>query len=154
MKEDLDKIFCKYPANKKDRLIPILQEIQEVAGHLTDEILTQVGKELNLPANKIYGVAAFYDQFRFQGRGQYHIRVCKGTACHIHGTSTYVNEIQKQLKIKHGKTSKDKKYSLEITNCLGACSSAPVIQVNDLYFTQVNPQDLDKILRSLKEKSE
>jgi NADH-quinone oxidoreductase E subunit len=153
-KENLENIFSKYPVNKKDGLLPMLQEIQDQHGYLTDELLAAVGKYLNLPANKVYGVATFYDQFRFHPLGQYHIRVCKGTACHLLGTSTYLHEIEKQLKVKAGTISKDRKFSLEISNCQGACESAPVIHINENFYTHVTAADLERIIRSLKEKTE
>jgi NADH-quinone oxidoreductase subunit E len=153
-KENLENILSKYPANKKDALLPILQDIQELEGYLTDELLTVVGKYVNLPSNKVYGVATFYDQFRFHPQGVHHVRICHGTACHLFGSSTYLEEIEKQLKVKSGHTSKDKRFSLEISNCMGACESAPIIQVNDSFYTNVTAVDLDRIIRSLKEKTE
>ena len=149
-----ESIISKYPANKKDGLIPMLQELQEQHGHLSEEMLTEVGKYLNIPANKVYGVATFYDQFRFHPRGLYHIRVCKGTACHLFGAATYLDELQKQLKVKAGQVSKDRKFSLEISNCLGGCDAAPVIQVNEQFHAHVTAEDLTTIIQSLKEKTE
>jgi NADH-quinone oxidoreductase subunit E len=152
-KEDLEIILSKYPGNKKDGLLPILQEIQDKQGYLTDELLAGVGKYLNLPSNKVYGVATFYDQFRFHPQGLYHIKLCRGTACHLFGSATYLEEIEKQLKVKAGTTSRDRRYSLEISSCMGACESAPVLLVNETYYAHVTPVDLEKILRSLKEKT-
>jgi NADH-quinone oxidoreductase E subunit len=153
MKENLENILSKYPVNKKDGLLPILQDIQQEQGYLTDELLTEVGKYLSLPANKVYGVATFYDQFRFHPRGQFHIRICRGTACHLFGSSTYLDELEKQLKIKSGYISKDGKFSLEISNCMGACESAPIVQINDTFHTLVTENDLERIIRSLKDKT-
>ena len=153
-KEHLENILSKYPVNKKDGLLPILQEIQQEQGYLTDELLSEVGKYLKLPSNKVYGVATFYDQFTFHPQGQFHIRICRGTACHLYGSSTYVEELETQLKVKTGNTSKDRKFSLEISNCLGACESAPIVQVNEVFHTNVTAVDLDKIIRSLKEKTD
>ncbi len=154
MKELLAKILSKYPAGKKEGLLPILQEIQKQQGFLPEELLSEVGKYLNLPANKVHGVAAFYDQFRFRPLGQTHFKICRGTACHLYGSSNYLSELEKQLKVKAGGTSRDRKFSLEITNCLGACESAPVLQVNDKYYPHVTPEELAKIIRSFKEKTE
>jgi NADH-quinone oxidoreductase E subunit len=153
MKEVLEKILPNYPENKKDRLIPILQDIQKECGYLTDEILAEVGKYVNLPVNKVYGVAAFYDQFRFKKEGKTHIRICKGTACYLFGSETYLSELEKQLKVKAGMTSRDGKFSLEIANCMGACESAPIIKVDDTCYPKVSPHDLAVLIRSLKEKS-
>jgi NADH-quinone oxidoreductase E subunit len=152
-KENLELLLSNYPANKKDGLLPILQDIQQQHGYLTDELLVKVGKYLNLPANKVYGVATFYDQFRFHPQGSYHIRICRGTACHLFGTSTYLGQLEDQLNVKAGYTSKDRKFSLEISNCMGACESAPVVQVNENFYTHVTAADLSRIIRSLKEKT-
>ena len=152
--EILENILSKYPSNKKDGLLPILQEVQNRQGHLTEPLLLEIGKYLNLPANKIYGVATFYDQFKFHPRGQYHIRICRGTACYLFGSSTFLEELEKQLKVKAGFTSKDRKFSLEISNCMGACESAPIIHINDVFYTHVTLVDLDRIILSLKEKTE
>lgn len=151
--ETLEKILSKYPVNKKDGLLPILQEIQSQQGFLTDELLKEVGKYLNLPVNKVYGVATFYDQFRFHPEGLFHIRICRGTACHLFGSSTYLHELETQLRVKAGNTSKDRKFSIEVSNCMGACESAPVIQINETFHTHVTATDLDGIIRSLKEKT-
>jgi len=153
-KENLEIIFSKYPVNKKEGLLPILQEIQHQQGYLTDELLAEVGKYLSLPANKVYGVATFYDQFRFHPRGKFHIRICDGTACHLFGSSNCREELEQQLSVKAGTTSKDRKFSLEITNCMGACDSAPIIQVNDTFYTHVTAADFVRIIRVLKEKTE
>ena len=152
--EKLDLILRRFPANRKEGLIPILQEVQNEEGFLTDDLLVEVGRYLSLPANKVYGVATFYDQFRFVTRGKYHIRICRGSTCHLHGSVNLLEELEKNLKVRAGTTTKDRKYSLEICNCMGACDSSPVIIVNDVQYTHVTTADLDKIIRSLKEKSE
>ncbi len=153
-KENLETIFARYPVNKKDGLLPILQEIQDQHGYLTEDLLAEVGRFLNIPSNKVYGVATFYDQFSFHPRGQNHVRICRGTACHLFGSNTYLEELEIQLKVKAGRISKDRKFSLEISNCMGACESAPVVQVNGTYHTHVTTEDLFSIIRSLKEKPE
>lgn len=151
--EMFQSILTRYPANRKDSLLPLLQEIQREQGYLTEEVLNGVGKYLNLPANKVYGVATFYDQFRFHPQGLYHIRICRGTACHLFGSSTFQAELERQLRVKAGQSSKDRRYSLEISNCLGACDSAPVVSVNDTVYTRVTAEMLTSIINGLKEKT-
>ena len=153
MKEIVEKITAGHPLNRKGALLPILQEIQKESGFLTEDLVNEVGQLLNMPANKVYAVAAFYDQFRFSPLGRYHIRLCKGTSCHLFGATTYQAEIENQLKVRAGMTSRDRKFSLEIVNCLGACASSPVVKVNDTTYTRVTPDDLARILQSLKEKT-
>ncbi|MEI6174229.1 MAG: NAD(P)H-dependent oxidoreductase subunit E [Bacteroidota bacterium] len=154
MKEPLEHILTKYPSNRKDALIPILQDIQKEQGYLPEVLLDEVGRYLKVPTNKVFAVAAFYDHFRFKPLGQFHIRICRGTACHLFGSSNYLAELEKQLKVKAGSTSRDRKFSLEISNCMGACESAPVIRINDLYYHHVSPDELTQIIRSLKDKTE
>ncbi|MEI7897306.1 MAG: NADH-quinone oxidoreductase subunit NuoE [bacterium] len=152
--EDLGNILSKYPAGRKDGLLPILQEMQNQQGYLTDELITEAARYLNMPANKVYGVATFYDQFRFHPQGLFHVKICSGTACHLHGSFNYRDELEKHLKVKAGNTSKDRKFSLEVTTCMGACESGPVVLVNETFYTNVTAAGLDKIIRSLKEKTE
>lgn len=152
--ETIEPLLEKYPALKKENLLPLLQDIQSALGHLSDESLDLVAKHLNLPLNRVHGVATFYDQFRFQGKGQHHVRICKGTACHLNGSSTYLKEIEKHLRVRAGHISKDRRYSLEIANCLGACQSAPVIEIDGIYYTNVTPAQLHNLLSNLKEKPE
>lgn len=154
MDQQFLNILSKYPSGKKDGLLPILQEIQEERGFLTEDVLADVSLHLNLPINKIYGVAAFYDQFHFRPHGWNHFRICNGTACYLFGSSTFLKELEKQLKVKAGSTSRDGKFSLEIVTCSGSCDQAPVIQVNETYYTRVTSEGLNKIIHSLKDKEE
>ncbi|MCK9423035.1 MAG: NAD(P)H-dependent oxidoreductase subunit E [Bacteroidales bacterium] len=154
MDQQFINILSEYPAGKKEGLLPILQEIQKERGFLTEDVLADVSLHLNLPINKIYGVAAFYDQFHFHPHGRNHFRICNGTACYLFGSSTFLKELEKQLKVKAGSTSRDGKFSLEIVTCLGSCDQAPVILVNETYYTRVTPGDLNKIIHSLKDKEE
>ena len=84
--KSVETILKEHPNAGRDHLIPILQEVQEAEGYLSQESITKVGKALNLPASKIFGVATFYNMFRFQPKGKYHVMVCRGTACHVKGS--------------------------------------------------------------------
>ncbi len=150
----MDQIFEKYSLKKPENLIPILQEIQEKKGYLTDEIIEKVSVHLGIPTNRIYGVATFYDQFRFRRKGQYHIQVCRGTSCYLCSSSSYLKEIEKLLKVQAGSVTKDKKFSLETVNCMGGCSQSPVIRINSTYYHHLSVADLSRIIRTLREKSE
>ena len=152
--DSLEQILSKFPPGRRDSLLPILQEVQELDGYLDEEALTLIGKRLNIPSNKVYGVATFYDQFRFHPRGRYHIRICRGTACHLIGSSTLQETIETQLRGRAGQVSKDRRVSLEVTQCMGSCQSGPVVTVNDRTYTQVTAADLENILHSLKDKTE
>lgn len=138
MVSSIETLLASYPVNQRDNLIAILQEIQELQGFLSPDSLRAVGRHLNLPVTKIYGIATFYDQFRFEPRGIFHFQICRGTACHILGSQTVLQEIEKALRIKAGQTTRDGKFSLEVTGCMGACSLAPVVWVNGEYHEKVD----------------
>jgi NADH-quinone oxidoreductase E subunit len=148
MKKDTDSILLEYQGATRDALIPILQEVQEHQGFLSEDALVKVGKHLNLPTSKIYGVATFYNQFRFEPKGEYHIQVCRGTACHVLGSATVLDEIQKALKTKAGQTTRDGKFSIEVVACIGACGLAPVICVNGEFHAKVTAESLQQIIQN------
>lgn len=105
---------------------------------------------LMLTASKIYGVATFYDHFRFSPKGEYHITVCKGTSCHLNEGDNLAEEIEKKLKIRAGQVSKDGMFSLESTSCMGACGTGPVISVNGVYHTKMSPSAVNALIDNLK----
>jgi NADH-quinone oxidoreductase subunit E len=150
--EKIDLILQEYKGAKRDSLIPMLQDIQEVEGFLSENSIVKVGNILNLPTSKIYGVATFYNQFRFQPNGKYHVQVCRGTACHVLGSSTVLKEIEKKLKIKAGQTPRDGLFSIEVVACIGACGLAPVISVNGQFFAKVTTDSLIGIIESFRNK--
>lgn len=153
MTEGTREVLNKYLNAERDSLIPILQEIQEVEGWLSEESLTLIGRHLNMPVSNVYGVATFYNQFRFQPQGRYHIQVCRGTACHVLGSATVLEALKKKLKIDVGETSKDGLFSLEIVACIGTCGLAPVININGNFHAGVTTESLDEIIESYKVKN-
>lgn len=148
-----NSILHKHKGAGRDSLIPILQEIQEHDGWLSESSLTEVGKFLNLPVSKIYGVATFYNQFRFQPKGKNHVQICRGTACHVLGSSNVQNELQKILKIKTDETTKDGQFSLEVVACIGACGLAPVLSINGKFYAKVTSESIKEIIESYKEEN-
>jgi NADH-quinone oxidoreductase E subunit len=151
---DLDSILLRYPNAKRDALIPLLQEVQQQHGYLSRESVMQIGKHLKLPPSKIYGVATFYNQFRFQPLGRNHIQVCRGTACHVKGSAAVLETIKRELKIEPGQTSRDGLFSLEVVACIGACGLAPVICINGEFHAGVTTQKVGKILETYRQKSQ
>jgi len=150
--EDIEPILKKHANARRDALIPILQEVQEAQGYLSREAVVRIGEHLKLPASKIYGVATFYNQFRFQPKGKYHFMVCRGTACHVKGSARGLEMAQKILKLKPGQTSRDGTFSLEIVACMGACGLAPVVNVNGEFYAKVTPKKLARIIAECREK--
>jgi NADH-quinone oxidoreductase subunit E len=147
---ELGAILSAYPERSKSQLIPILQDVQDRLGFLSENAIVDVSRYLNLPTSKIYGVATFYNQFRFQPQGKYHIQVCRGTACHVLGSATVLEELQNELKIKAGKTSSDGQFSIEVVACIGACGLAPVICVNGEFHAKVTRESLKSIVNNLR----
>ncbi|MEW5821504.1 MAG: NADH-quinone oxidoreductase subunit NuoE [Cyanobacteriota bacterium] len=140
------KILNNYPSAGRDKLIPILQDIQEEFGYLSKESIMETSEYLRLPASKIYGVASFYNQFKFQARGKYEIQVCRGTACHVQGSAKVLNAIKNKLKIDPGQTTRDGLFTLEVVACIGACGLAPVICINGEFYAQMTPEKVEKII--------
>lgn len=145
-----EKILRKYPDPRRENLIPLLQEIQEQNGYVSRETIIEIGAHLRLPASKIYGVATFYNQFRFNPPGKYHIQICRGTACHVKGSSNVLDMLQRELKIKAGQTSRDGLFSIEVVACIGACGLAPVISINGEFHANVNSKKIQSILKQLR----
>jgi NADH-quinone oxidoreductase E subunit len=151
---DISVILERYPNASRDDLIPILQEVQEEAGFLSRESVIIISRHLNLPASKIYGVATFYNQFRFQGIGRYHVQVCRGTACHVKGSLKVLETITRELKIQPGQTTRDGLFSIEVVACIGACGLAPVININGEFYAQLTPEKVTGIIDTLRKEAE
>lgn len=149
MKEKVNAILEMYSHSGRDSLIPILQEIQEQVGCLNEDAVVMVGKHLNIPTSKIYGLATFYNQFRFEKKGKYHIQSCNGTSCRMNGSKWIIDYIEKNLKIKNGQTTRNGLFSLEVLTCMGACHLGPVISINGEYYTELTPAKLKSILDEL-----
>jgi NADH-quinone oxidoreductase subunit E len=149
----IEPILKQHPKAKRDALIPLLQEVQEAQGYLSREAIVRLGQHLGLPASKVYGVATFYNQFRFQPKGKYHFMVCRGTACHVKGSAKGLEMVSKLLKLKPGQTSRDGQFSLEVVACMGACGLAPVVNLNGEFYAQVSPKKLATIIAECREAS-
>jgi NADH-quinone oxidoreductase subunit E len=139
---------------KRDSLIPILQKAQEVHGYLSEEAIAEIGRHLKLPASKVYGVATFYNQFRFTPKGKYHIMLCRGTACHVKGSLKLLDAVTRTLKLQPGQTSRDGLFSLEVVACMGACGLAPAISVNGEVYAKVTPKKVERIIEECRAKED
>lgn len=142
-----EHIFKNYEAKDKSSLIPLLQDIQSIYGYLPEAALQDISDFVDMPLSRIYGVATFYNQFRLTPLGENIIRVCRGTACHVKNSSNILFAIETALNIKAGETTRDKKFTIEIVNCIGACSIAPVVTVNEDYYGRISVKDIPNILK-------
>lgn len=147
-KEKIEE-FEIYINDNKDRmgaLMPVLQFAQEHFGYLPLEMLQLVSRRLNIPLSEIYGVCTFYSQFTFVPVGEYKINVCLGTACYVNGAQTILEEIEKELGIKHGQTTPDLKFSIIEARCLGDCSLAPVVIINEDVYPNLKKDDIKAMI--------
>lgn len=148
----VERVIKRYPKAGRDSLIPILQAVQSEQGYLSEDAVVSIGRHLQIPASKVYGVATFYNMFRFQPKGKYHVMVCRGTACHVKGSKKVLDMVTKALKIEPGKTSRDRLFSLEVVACMGACGLAPVVNINGEFYAKVTPMKLSRIIEGCRAK--
>ncbi|MBP7756741.1 MAG: NADH-quinone oxidoreductase subunit NuoE [Acidobacteria bacterium] len=148
----IDELLAPWKGARREALIPILQEVQEACGYLPQEAIVRVSRHLDLPTSKVYGVATFYNQFRFQPPGRNQILVCRGTACHVKGSAAVLEAICDELQIRPGQTTRDGMFSVDVVACIGACGLAPVISINGAFFAGVTPEGVPAILESFRQK--
>ena len=132
---------------RKDEIIPLLQKIQNQYSYLPPEMISAIARFTRVPEGHVYGVATFYAQFRFKPKGRKHAMVCRGTACHVNGADHILSEIENVLHIKEGETTPDREYSLETVACIGACSLAPCVMINNRVEAKLNPKKVRKIFQ-------
>jgi NADH:ubiquinone oxidoreductase subunit E len=143
---DIAAITGRHPQAGRDSLIAILQEVQEQTGFISEEAAAQIGQHLGLAASKVFGVATFYNQFRFTPPGRCHIQVCRGTACHVNSSAQILAAVERELGIQSGQTTRDGSFSLEVVACIGACGQAPVISVNGEFHAKLTPKGVRRVL--------
>jgi NADH:ubiquinone oxidoreductase subunit E len=146
----IDDILRQYRAGSHENLIPILQDVQAEEGYLSEDAIIQIGRFLEMSTTKIYGLATFYDQFRFVPCGRVHLKICSGTTCFINGSGAVVNTIKENLGVDPGQTTRDGRFSYELISCMGGCNEGPVINVGDIYHIHVRPEDIPEMITKLK----
>ncbi len=147
---ETQNIFEKFQPKDRSNLIALLQEVQEVHGYLPEKILKEVAEFVGMPLSNVYGVATFYNQFRLTPLGKNVIRVCRGTACHVKNSANILTALENELGICAGGTTRDKLFTLQTVACIGACSIAPVININDDYYGRITVKEIPKILNKYK----
>ena len=125
----MNDIFSHY-SGKKEELIPVLQETQEIFRYLPIESMREVARFLRIPESTVYGVCTFYAQFKLTPLGRKIVKICRGTACHVRGGAKILEETEKQLGIKAGETTEDLEWTLETIACFGSCALAPVMVID------------------------
>ena len=146
-KAKLDAIIA---AKKHDKsnLMSVMQEAQGIYGYLPIEVQHMIADGMDVPLEKVYGVATFYAQFALTPKGEYHISVCLGTACYVKGADKVLTAIEEKLGIKSGECTPDRKFSIEACRCVGACGLAPVMTVNGEVYGKITPEQAVKVIES------
>ena len=137
---------------RENDLIAVLHKAQELFGYLGEEVQLFVSEKLEVPVSKVYGVITFYSRFTLKPKGKYHIAICLGTACYVKGSEKILDRVKERLGIEVGETTKDGKYSLEATRCIGACGLAPVFTVNDEVYGKATPEMIEKVIKEYQAK--
>jgi NADH-quinone oxidoreductase subunit E len=145
----VSKVVGSYQRDK-DMLIQILLDLQGMFGWLSQEVLTEVSEQLEVPITQLYQIASYYKAFSLMPKGRHIIKVCRGTGCQVRGSPQLLNIISAMLNMKPYETSEDMRFTLETVKCLGCCATSPVVEVDETYYTKPSPSDLRKILESAK----
>lgn len=145
-----DEIISYY-GKKPSSLIPIMQDIQGEYRYLPGELLSYVAGQIGITEAKAYSVATFYENFSFDPKGKYVIKVCDGTACHVRKSAPILEAFQKELGLSSKKhTTDDMLFTVETVSCLGACGLAPTVMVNEDVHPKMTPEKVVELLQELR----
>ena len=148
-KEKIDHIISRF-SEIKGNLIGILHEIQNEFRYLPEEELRYLSEQIDIPMTHIYSIANFYNRFSLTPKGEHELCICLGTACHVKGASAILKKAKRILDIDEGETTTDLKFSLDVIRCIGACSLAPAVTVDEKTHRQVTPDEIVEIIDQLK----
>lgn len=148
-KKKISKILEAYGGNK-EALIAVLQRVQGQLGYLPEEAIYQIAKSLKISESEVFGTATFYAQFRFNPPGEHNIKVCLGTACHVRGGARILETVERELGIKPGEITPDRRFELERIACFGCCALAPVVVVDNTVYGRMNLVKVKKLLDKYK----
>ncbi len=147
MQKAVESILAAYTGTDME-LIPILQDVQKEFGYLSEDSMKSVARFLRIPESSVYGVATFYEQFRFTPVGKTKITVCRGTACHVRGAQELITSIENRLEIEEGETTEDGEYTLETAACIGCCALAPCAMVGEEVEANLTPAKMNEFFES------
>lgn len=146
----IDEILSRYREGSHESLIPILQDVQEAEGYLSENAIVRIGSFLRMSTTKIFGLATFYDRFRFFPCGKVHMRICNGTSCFINGSTPVIAAVRETLGIEPGQTTRDGRFSYELTACMGGCNEGPLLCCGDEYKIRLRPEEVPDMITKLK----
>ena len=149
LKQELVDILT---ANRKDRrhLIALLQQVQYKLGYISKEAMLAVAEFLDIPGSTVYGIATFYNQFRFTPLGKHPVKVCMGTACHLAGGKLVLEAMARELDIQVGGITPDHEFSLDRVACVGCCALAPAVVIGDSVYPKMTPPKVEEVLVTVK----
>ncbi|MCX5865963.1 MAG: NAD(P)H-dependent oxidoreductase subunit E [Proteobacteria bacterium] len=145
-KAEVDKIINSYGADRS-QVIAIMNEVQDEERYLPEETLKHIAQRLKLPLAQLYSISTFYRVFSLVPKGKHQCTVCMGTACHVRGAERVLSELERVLKVKAGETTKDKQFSLDTVNCVGACALGPIVIMDGEYHGQVTAAKARNVLK-------
>jgi NADH-quinone oxidoreductase subunit E len=152
-----DKVALKHVALKLEtfekqrrNLIPILQMVQNNLAYLPTEAIKMAAHHLEIPESEVFGVATFYNQFRFHPPGKHPIKVCLGTACHVRAGDIILENFERKLEISEGQTTEDREFSIERVACVGCCALAPVAIIGETVHGHMAPSKVEGLLLRIK----
>ena len=146
--QEVNRILRRYQNDPTD-IIAILQDVQQTYRYLPRDVLEHISGKVDIPLSRIYHLSTFFRAFSLEERGEHEIHVCMGTACHVRGAPRILESFERGLKIPAGKTTPDKKCTLETVNCVGACALGPVAIVDEKSVGKLNPQKAERLLKQM-----
>lgn len=146
-RDKIDEILAEYGANR-DSLLPILQEVNNRFNYLPEPVMVQLSKDLDVSLSHLYKLATFYNSFNLEPRGEHKITVCLGTACHVKGGESIIQNFEDRLGIERGETTEDMMFTLKGARCLGTCGLAPVVMVDEDVYGEMTPKRVPDILEN------
>ena len=149
-KDEIDDILSRYPV-KRSALLPLLYLAQREEGYITETAMQEIARILKLTPPQVYETATFYTMLNLKPVGKFHLQVCKSLMCALVGSDTVIGWIGGKLGIKPGETTPDKLFTLSSVECLAACGTGPMMQVNDDYYERLTEEKLDRILADLRQ---
>ncbi len=147
--KEAQRIISLYP-RKESSLLPLLHIAQREFGYISDEVEVYIAELLQIPPIHVREVVSFYTMFRKKPVGKYHIQVCRNISCSLLGSEGLIDYLKKHLGIDEGETTSDGLFTLSTVECLGSCGTAPVIQINDVYYENMSREKLGRLLEELR----
>jgi NADH:ubiquinone oxidoreductase subunit E len=145
----IDKIIDRYEGAASS-LLAIMQDVQDEARYLPRDAMERVAERLGVPIARVYQMATFFDSFHLEPRGKHICTVCMGTACHVRGSVKLVEQLERDLEIKSGGTTKDMMFTIEEVNCVGACALGPLVIVDGEYNGNMTSSGIQKMVKKLR----